>query len=152
MVEFRRADPDSIVDEITPLLKASHDEVNIGRKATFDPAFTTYKQLDAAGCLVVYEARDSDKLVGYAIYILTERPHARGERVGILDSVYLLPEHRRRETAKKLLAFAEEGLVELGISAISAGARNEPLARWLRQQGYVYVEAYYEKELRWKQS
>ncbi|MEK9809683.1 MAG: GNAT family N-acetyltransferase [Candidatus Nanopelagicales bacterium] len=151
MLEIAQENGFEILDEVTALVRAAHDEAMQGTSEVFRPAIDTYQALNDADMLLVYTARYGKRLVGAAVYILATRPHSAGELVGVLDVVYVMPAYRRHGLTEQLLTRAEAALQARGVSAVSAGVRNPVFGRWLQIHGYHYVEAYYEKELSWPQ-
>lgn len=148
MAEYARTEIATLAPEIAPLLRGAWAEANSSLPYPLAPNMDLYCELEERNILRIFRARADGALVGYAIIFIAPRPHNRERLVGVLDVIYVAPEHRRQGVALGLLTFAESALKAEGIATLSIGARDDRFARWLRMTGgYRYAETIYEKEL-----
>lgn len=148
MVEYAQTDIKTLAPEIAPLLRLAWGEANSALSYSLAPNMDLYCGLEERGALRLFTARVEGALAGYAIVFIAPRPHNAEKLVGVLDVIFVHPDHRQRGVAGGLLRFAEAGLKAAGAGTMSLGARDDRFARWLRiTGGYHYAETIYEKEL-----
>ena len=63
-------------------------------KQRLNPAWDKYVQMELAGTLYFFAARDGKKLVGYIITILHPHLHFRDMLYAFVDALYLKPKYR----------------------------------------------------------
>jgi len=149
MLDIRRTEFSDFAPDIGPLLQANWTERHGGSpRYALAPNLDVYCEAEAAGHLFAVCAREDGKLIGYAIVLAFPRPHSKDELVGVLDALYVMPEHRSNGVAAKMLGATENVLREAGVKTMSAGANDPRIIRWLRMTGgYVYTETILEKVL-----
>lgn len=75
-----------------------------------EPDTDKYKQLEKAGVLEVFTARDNGKLVGYGVFITHQHLHYKSSKSADSDLLYLLPSHRNGWAGYRLIKFCFEQL------------------------------------------
>jgi GNAT superfamily N-acetyltransferase len=131
-----------------PLLEMNWAEVAGGYPGSaLRPDWETYRLLEASQALRIVTARVEDKLVGYAAILVHAHPHRTDDRVGTVDSLFVLPEYRSRGTATGLLEEAQAQLKRDGVVSLAVAARSEKIARWLDMHRFRKVEMIYERSL-----
>ena len=149
MLDIRRTEFADFAPDIAPLLKEHWKELHSGRPHyALVPDLDIYCAAEDAGHLFAVCAREDGKLIGYALVLAFPRPHSKDELVGVLDALYVMPEHRSNGVAAKMLGATENVLREAGVKTVSTGVRDPRIIRWLRMTGgYVYTETILEKGL-----
>lgn len=134
------------MEEAKPLLKLHYEEIAWRQdKVPLDVNWSTYQTFDKLSLVLCFTGRVGGKLFAYSAYFLTENPHYQSTKWAKNDVIFVHPEHRGG-AGIKLLKYAEEELVALGVSVISYHVKKcldwGPLAERL---GYEAVEMNYLK-------
>lgn len=134
--------------EAAPLLARNWSEVADSYPGSaLKPDWDTYRLLEDSGALRIVTARVDGKLVGYAAVLVHTHPHRVDDRVGTVDSLFVLPEYRSFGTAAGLLEEAQKQLKEDGVASLAIAARSPKVARWLDMSHFRKVETIYERSL-----
>jgi L-amino acid N-acyltransferase YncA len=92
--------------------------------------------LQRQGGFAYYVAKVGDEVVGHVGFFLIYSP-VHAARMAIDAFYYVVPEHRRNGTARKLLAFAGQALQATGVPNVFASAlRGSNLAQIIESAGY----------------
>lgn len=100
--------------------------------------FDTYQRLEDVGMLRVYGAclAFRKKLVGFVV-VLTPPSLHYSTRIATVDSIYVLPEHRKFGTGQRLLGIAETAAMLTGCTGIFVNApTGGRLSRAMAAVGY----------------
>lgn len=109
----------AVVEEIVPLLRDHYDELTLHKDVVqLDPDWRLYEALHRDQMLRIYTARDDDVLVGYAIFFVNYHPHYRQLLRAVNDVLFLAKDYRHGSTGLRLVAFADQALVDLGVQRI----------------------------------
>ena len=131
--------------EMVPLLERHWDEVAL--KDAFGPVDVNedaYRQIEEAGCLHVTTARESGRLVGYAVYFIVPNLHYRTRLVAEADVFFLLPEYRQGLAGLRLMQAADRALVERGVDIIISKVKTaHDCGRLFERMGYRLAEKNY---------
>ena len=104
-----------VVDELKPLLPLQWKDLALDQDSIkLDVDFERYKQLDAAGVLLLTTARQDGILVGWYLNILMMHPHYRTTKFAMLDAYYLIPRYRRAANGLGLFTAMERHAKEAG--------------------------------------
>ena len=138
----------AVRDEIVPLLAENWKAVRDSYpESKLRPNFALYLALEDNDTLRVFTARMNGILVGYVVVVLVQHPHRIDDRVGTVDTMFILPEFRFGGTALRLLRFVEKTLKDNGTCSLTMVAHSQLIERWLRQVGYRQTETVWERAL-----
>ncbi len=109
-----------------------------------------YEELNAFVVFTV-RLRDGAEMVGELMYFLGKNSHIKGTKIANEDAFYMRPDHRNGRIALKLLSYAEESLVGLGVTYVGmsdkAPAGGKSLAPLMKKSGYKPVATHYVKKI-----
>ena len=94
--------------------------------------------LDPSRTAEVFLAETDEQIVGHAI---VREEQEKGETYGLFSTLFVLPDHRRRDVARALVAYGEGWMREQGFkrAATNTSSSNEKLIRLFEGQGYRTV-------------
>jgi GNAT superfamily N-acetyltransferase len=105
-------------------------------------------KLNEQGHVMLFTARDGERLVGFALYYIHAHLHHMGMMAASCDILAVDVDHRGKGIATAMLKYAEHVFRNRGIDFITQGSRTcydvEPLFPKL---GYRLIEQGYMKEL-----
>ena len=136
------------LDEMKPLLEKHWEEIAHHKdKIKLNPNYEQYLSMEEMGLVHTCTVRDEGKLIGYFVSFIVPNLHYQDHLWAMNDILFLEPAYRGDgRTAFQLLSFAEEMLIELGVSVIQLHMKIdfpfEPLAEAC---GYKKVEYNYSK-------
>lgn len=104
-----------ILGEIDSLLKMHYDELTLNKEhVILDPDWERYADLEKQGKLIIYTARDGDKLVGYSVFFMNQHIHYKNNLFAMNDVLFLHPDYRKNSCGPKLIMFCDQELSKLG--------------------------------------
>ncbi len=98
-------------DSFTELLHSHKKEVAPYQELVLNPDWDYYERLEDEDMFVIFTAKNGDNLVGYVAYFISNSLHYKDSTFATMDIIYLSPEERGTGTAKSLVAFAEDYLI-----------------------------------------
>ena len=135
--------------ELIPLLEKHWELVALNQgEIKLNPNWKEYANLDAAGILRIFTARDDGKLVGYFVLMLSESIHYKDHLFATNDVIFVLPDSRAGATGYKLIKFAEEHCRESGVSLMMINTKvHIPFDSLMIGMGFDLIERIYSKFL-----
>lgn len=135
--------------ELIPLLDKRWELVALNQgEIKLNPNWKEYANLDAAGILRIFTARDDGKLVGYFVLMLSESIHYQDHLFATNDVIFVLPDSRAGATGYKLVKFAEEYCREAGVSLMMINTKvHIPFDSLMIGMGFDLIERIYSKFL-----
>lgn len=132
------------------LLEKHWEEIALNKGVIkLNPDWETYHDLEDAGALKIFTARDNNKLIGYFVVICRKHLHYVDHVFAFNDILYLAQEYRKGRIGTKLMKFAESCLKEDGTSVLVVNTkRHKPFDSLLEWLGYKHTENIYTKLLR----
>ena len=89
----------NVNEDIKPLLEKHWELVALNQGAIkLNPDWEKYAELDAAGILRIFTARDQGKLVGYCVLVVSQSMHYKDHVFANNDVVFVLPDSRAGAT------------------------------------------------------
>ncbi len=88
-----------------------------------DFRWEVFYQLQDLGLFRVYTARENGKLLGVAMYVVTEHLHYKGYMVADCDGLSVHLDARGRGIGRQLVDFAADELKEQGVNVMAHRAR-----------------------------
>jgi GNAT superfamily N-acetyltransferase len=120
----------------------------IDQENRLDPDWQKYLVMEATGLLHVITARNTKKLIGYYMAVVTPQLHDKTCLMAFSDTLYILPEYRVGWTGYKLIREAGKMLKVLGVKkSYLVTKKNFPLIMLLKRLGYIFTEKIYVKVL-----
>jgi len=112
---------DDVLAELMPLLRQHYEEIAWKQdKIALNPDLERYLQLEAAGMLRIYTAREAGAIIGYAVFCVAQELHYKDIKQAQSDVLYVDPLRRGAMVGKKLLRdYAEGELRREGVQDIS---------------------------------
>lgn len=93
-----------------------------------------YIELSDAGQCVAFIAKDGDKLVGYAVFVISNDMNHKSVIEASNTALFVNKEYRTKIT-KDFMKFAHDKLLESGLSRISYMVNDDRLGRLLQSAG-----------------
>ena len=136
MITFQEEEWPNIVEEMKPLLRVHWQEIGVfdKKQIPLKPNWEWYQIIYNKKSLHIITARDSQKLIGYYVSIITSHIHYMDTLIAENDVVYLQKEYRKGLAGYKLIKFAVEQLkskVQIVILSMKAKQSFMPLAQRL---------------------
>ena len=138
---------DTCLEEMKPILQLHYDEVAMYKdKVPLAPDYDKYLALEEVGIFHIVTVRDSGKLIGYFISIVTPNLHYSETTYAVNDILYIHEDYRAAGVAQKMFQYAEDKLIELGASVIVIHMKTSlPFDSLCLGMGYDYAERNYTK-------
>jgi GNAT superfamily N-acetyltransferase len=135
--------------DIIPLLEKHWEEVAINKeKIKLNPDWDAYANLEDAGVLKIFTARNEDKLVGYFVVFVKSHIHYKDHLFCYNDVIFVDEEYRKGFTSPRLIKFAEKCLKADGVEVMIVNTkRHKPFDSLLVWLGYKHIENLYSKVL-----
>lgn len=148
MVAFAREHVDDVIDEIQPLLNEHWLEIASYPDIPFNPNYDQYRLAETSGQLRIFTARSDDRLIGYAIYLVSPALHYWQSLQAKQDVLYLLPAHRNGRVGWRLIEFADESLRRDGVQVVHQHVKiAHNFGPLLERLGYTRLEYLYWRRL-----
>lgn len=91
----------------------------------FQLDWDAYLKLEEAGICYLVCAFDGEQMVGLLSLFVTPSLHTKGIPQATVDTLYVVPEHRSKDTAQKMLTFAEGICVYRGVKNFSVTLKKD---------------------------
>ena len=140
-VVFARERIESIVGEIKLLHQAHWNETEAHRhRLVLNPDYDVFIRYERAGRYVLFTLRSDGQLQGNCALYLDKSTHTQ-TLIATEDTLYLLPEARKRGIARQFIEYCENALKLLGVKEINVSVKTVNKAgRFFRMLGYRHVE------------
>ena len=140
-VVFARERIESIVGEIKLLHQAHWNETEAHRhRLVLNPDYDVFIRYERAGRYVLFTLRSDGQLQGNCALYLDKSTHTQ-TLIVTEDTLYLLPEARKRGIARQFIEYCENALKSLGVKEINVSVKTVNKAgRFFRMLGYRHVE------------
>lgn len=142
---------DDLINEITPILESHRKELSKYNDMKLNPDWNMYYLLQNANCFRIFIARDyeSNKIVGYACFILQNNLHYCDFKYAHQDVFYVVGELRRSRLAYNLIKFSEKELLKDNVSVIVHHTKLiNKFGDMLGVMGYSKAEIMYHKRIK----
>lgn len=135
--------------DIIPLLEKHWEEVALNKeKIKLNPDWDAYANLEDAGILKIFTARDDRKLLGYFVVFVKSHIHYKDHLFCYNDVIFVDEEYRKGFTSPRLIKFAEKCLKADGVEVMIVNTkRHKPFDSLLVWLGYKHIENLYSKVL-----
>lgn len=138
---------EQLFNEAWPLLKSHYKEIAHYPDIELDPEFETYLNLDKAGVLRTFTARDEmGLLTGYALFFVRANIHYKSSIQAVQDVLYV--DKTRRGFGAKFIFWCDEQLALEGVQAVYHHVKQaHNFGPILLRMGYSLVDLIYSKRL-----
>lgn len=152
MIAYQRETLFEVMGDVEPLLQMHHDELALDRdRIALSPRWDRYNAMESAGLLLVFTARESRALIGYAAFFLYPHMHCDRLTVAANDVLFLHPDCRKGSAGLKFLRFCESEIKKQphdGVLKIAWSAKpNSALESLLPRLDYATEETVFTKIL-----
>tara|TARA_R110000822_G_scaffold310366_1_gene442849 strand:+ start:1486 stop:1950 length:465 start_codon:yes stop_codon:yes gene_type:complete len=139
----------NVKEEIKPLLHKHWELVALNQGAIkLNPDWERYAELDAAGILRIFTARDNGQLVGYCVLLVSQSLHYKDHIFAVNDVVFVLPDSRAGATGYHLIKFAEDHCRQSGASLMNINTKvHIPFDGLMQGMNFELTERIYSKYL-----
>lgn len=137
-------------EDAKELLQQHWQEIALNKDhIKLNPDWEAYYDLEEAGALKIFTARDNNNLIGYFVVLCRKHLHYVDHVFAFNDILYLQADYRKGLTGAKLMKFAEKCLKDDGVSVVIVNTkRHKPFDSLLEWLGYNHIENIYSKTLR----
>ena len=148
-VYFQQEMFDEMYNEGGPLIQAHYEEITANPDIPLAPDVDRYHELEQAGKLRVFTARDCGTLIGYVIVTVAYGLHYKTSLQATQDVVYLAPEYRGKRIGMRFLDYVDDNLRKEGVQVVYQHSKiaHPALGRMLERIGYTAVETVYQRRL-----
>lgn len=129
------------------LLEDHWEEIALNKgKIALNPDWEAYEDLETAGKLKIFTARDDDRMIGYFVVLVGPNLHYKDHIFAVNDILYLDKNYRKGRTGIKLIKFAEQCLKEDGASVLNINTKtHKPFDSLMEYLGFNLIERVYSK-------
>ena len=149
MIIYQQESLVTVKADIIPLLEKHWEEVAINKeKIKLNPDWDAYANLEDAGVLKIFTARNEDKLIGYFVVFVKSHIHYKDHLFCYNDVIFVDEEYRKGFTSPRLIKFAEKCLKADGVEVMIVNTKtHKPFDSLLVWLGYKHIENLYSKVL-----
>jgi|TARA_R110000803_G_scaffold14164_1_gene39466 GNAT superfamily N-acetyltransferase len=148
-MEFSEETLSQCLDEARPLLVDHWENIALNKDTIpLNPLWNIYEKLEETGNLKIITARQDEKLVGYAAYVISPSLHYSSEIIADADVFWLDPNHRKGMAGMRLFKHAEKVLKSYGVTRILNKVKiHFDVGKVFERMGYDPIERVYSKSL-----
>lgn len=149
MISIKRELLETCFNDALPLLRAQYEELATFKDIPFSPDLDVYEDMENAGRLRCYTARDDGTILGYLAFFVGFNPHYSTSFQAVNDIVYVDQAHRRGGLGRWLVEYAEEALKKEKVELITFHAKivHPALQALLVSMGYPMTETVHSKRI-----
>ena len=148
-MEFSEETLSQCLDEARPLLVDHWENIALNKDTIpLNPLWNIYEKLEETGNLKIITARQDEKLVGYAAYVISPSLHYSSEIIADADVFWLDPNYRKGMAGMRLFKHAEKVLKSYGVTRILNKVKiHFDVGKVFERMGYDPIERVYSKSL-----
>jgi GNAT superfamily N-acetyltransferase len=148
-MEFSEETLSQCLDEARPLLVDHWENIALNKDTIpLNPLWNIYEKLEETGNLKIITARQDEKLVGYAAYVISPSLHYSSQIIADADVFWLDPNHRKGMAGMRLFKHAEKVLKSYGVTRILNKVKiHFDVGKVFERMGYDPIERVYSKSL-----
>ena len=137
-----------LIIEMLPLLEEHRIEISAFKDMELNPNIKLYLELAKIKMYMVYVARDTGRIVGYAGYFINPNFHYQAYTYATQDVVYVEKSRRGVMLGSKLLNYADNELQKIGVDVVTHHVKvKQDFGELLKRNGYTWVEKIFMKRL-----
>jgi GNAT superfamily N-acetyltransferase len=136
-----------LCQEMLPLFQLHYQEIAHFQDIPLDPDFDQYVQMERAGFVRTYTARDDErKLVGYAVFFVRKNLHYKNSLQALQDILFIHPD--RRGFGVRFIIWCDRMLRMEGVQAVYHHVKEKHnFGPMLERLGYQLVDLIYTRRL-----
>jgi len=148
-MEFSEETLSQFLDEARPLLVDHWENIALNKDTIpLNPLWNIYEKLEETGNLKIITARQDEKLVGYAAYVISPSLHYSSQIIADADVFWLDPNYRKGMAGMRLFKHAEKVLKSYGVTRILNKVKiHFDVGKVFERMGYDPIERVYSKSL-----
>jgi GNAT superfamily N-acetyltransferase len=148
-MEFSEETLSQCLDEARPLLVDHWENIALNKDTIpLNPLWNIYEKLEETGNLKIITARQDEKLVGYAAYVISPSLHYSSQIIADADVFWLDPNYRKGMAGMRLFKHAEKVLKSYGVTRILNKVKiHFDVGKVFERMGYDPIERVYSKSL-----
>ena len=148
-MEFSEETLSQCLDEARPLLVDHWENIALNKDTIpLNPLWNIYEKLEETGNLKIITARQDEKLVGYAAYVISPSLHYSSQIIADADVFWLDPNYRKGMAGMRLFKHAEKVLRSYGVTRILNKVKiHFDVGKVFERMGYDPIERVYSKSL-----
>lgn len=138
-----------IEDELRELGKYHYQEVNHDNSKA-EPNFDAdlFADMERAGILKIFTAREMGGLIGYLIVVISPDVQNKGDKIPEEVGFYIHKSYRSKGAGQGILEFTENCLKEDGFrTLVMSSTTQNPVDELYKRSGYKPISVKYEKVL-----
>lgn len=149
MITYKQEFYKDLRHDLPGLIQMHYNEIALNKDIIkLNPDWDAYQKMEAQGFTRAFTARDGDKLVGYAVFVVTTALHYKDHLFACNDIFYLHPEYRKGFVGYKLLKNAMGWLKDDGVTKVHFNTKvHKPLDALFERLGCTLIENIYAKVL-----
>lgn len=133
------------MDEMRPLIEQHYLEIAHYQDIALDPHWHFYCTSPAVR---LFTARDDGRLVGYAIFFVSQNKHYMQSMQAVQDILFVHPDHRGGLAGARLIRFCDAQLRDVGCQVVYQHVKSaHNFGPLLERLGYELVDLIYAKRL-----
>jgi len=147
MIKFSEEQLSECVDDIEDLVFANFNETAYSSLSECDINYESYIKLQEQGLVKFFVVKSNSKIIGYAVFLVTEHSHMKGSLVARQDALYV--GKQSRGVGDRFIKWCENKLELSGVMGIIATVRAEKdHSKYYESLGYKLVDRVYLKGLK----
>lgn len=137
------------LEEMRPLLERHYHEIAHYQDIKLEPNFAKYIDMDRAGNLRVFTARDEErKLIGYGVFFVTHNMHYQGSLQASQDIIFIEKSTRGRGMGRDFINWCDFQLRNEGVQVVYHHVKQKHnFGPMLETLGYQLVDLIYGRRL-----
>lgn len=138
-----------VKNDVRELIQRHWEDIALNQdKIKLNPNWEGYAELDRAGMLRFFTARQDGELIGYFLLIVSRSLHYKDHLFANNDILFLHPDHRKGTAGLRLIRFAEQSLRDEGVSLMNVNTKiHAPFDVIMQRMGFNLIERIYSKYL-----
>lgn len=138
-----------VKNDVKDLIQKHWEDIALNQdKIKLNPNWEAYANLDRAGMLRFFTARQDGDLIGYFLLIVNRSLHYKDHLFANNDILFLHPDHRKGIAGLRLIKFAEKSLRDEGVSLMNVNTKvHAPFDVIMERMGFNLIERIYSKYL-----
>lgn len=146
---FNKEKLTDIRDELEPLIKIHHKELQPFENLELSPDVDRYLDLEESGLFHSFTIRDEKKrLVGYSAFFVAPHLQYKGTTQAVQDLIFLHPDYRGQGIGKLFIQYVDNRLKEVGAEIVFHYCKHfKSFAPLLESLGYKLIDEVYGRRI-----
>lgn len=147
MITYQEEHSSTVIRDGFELFEKHYQEIAWKKdKIKLNPNYDKYNAAFDKGLMKVYTARQDEKLIGYAVWLVAPHLHYQDTIKAMNDILYVDPDKRGGSVGIQLIKFSEKMLKEIGVNSIALHIKKSfDWGNVAVKMGYECTESNFEK-------